>query len=77
MSERERRILDYIERYWVENWTSPSVREIAREVGLASTDSVHRYLLEMTRKGMLERRDVSSARVLYRRHPRFPRWLDE
>ena len=68
MTPRQQRIADFIERYWEENWTSPSIREIGREIGLSSPSSVHVHLRAMVRKGILERKDVSEKRVLYRRH---------
>ncbi|MGN0671114.1 MAG: transcriptional repressor LexA [Anaerovoracaceae bacterium] len=46
------RIKDYVEEFYFENSSSPSIREIARGVGIGST-TVFRYLQEMSEKGML------------------------
>lgn len=45
-------IKDYVEEFYFENSLSPSIREIARGVGIGST-TVFRYLQEMSEKGML------------------------
>lgn len=45
-------IKDYVEEFYFENSSSPSIREIARGVGIGST-TVFRYLQEMSEKGML------------------------
>jgi SOS-response transcriptional repressor LexA len=66
MTPREQQIVDFISAYWAENWTSPTAREIGKAVGLASSASVHKQLLNMTRKGILERKALSKHRVLYR-----------
>lgn len=46
------RIKDFVEEFYFENSSSPSIREIARGVGIGST-TVFRYLQEMSEKGML------------------------
>ena len=43
-AERKRKILDYIAAMIRANGVPPSVREIARAVGLASTSAVHHHL---------------------------------
>ena len=59
-------LLSYIESYWFENWTSPTVREIGNALGLASPATVHDYLERLVVEGHLEVRRVSARRVLYR-----------
>jgi repressor LexA len=70
MTQRQREIADFIERFWTENWTSPNVRQIASALGISSTATVHHHLVQMTRMGILERKEVSDMRILYRR--RYP-----
>ncbi|HSK94489.1 MAG TPA: transcriptional repressor LexA [Candidatus Angelobacter sp.] len=53
--ERRQRILDCIVRTVAERGYPPSVREIANEVGLASTSAVHHHLLALEKDGLLER----------------------
>lgn len=45
-------IKDYVEEFYFENSSSPSIREIARGVGIGST-TVFRYLQEMSERGMV------------------------
>ena len=53
--ERRQRILDCIARTVEKRGYPPSVREIAEEVGLASTSAVHHHLIALERDGLLER----------------------
>lgn len=54
-AERRQRILDCIARTVAERGYPPSVREIAEEVGLASTSAVHHHLIALEKDGLLER----------------------
>ena len=45
-------IKGYVEEFYFENSSSPSIREIARGVGIGST-TVFRYLQEMSEQGMV------------------------
>ena len=52
-AERKRKILDYIAAMLRANGVPPSVREIARAVGLASTSAVHHHLKALEEDGFL------------------------
>lgn len=67
MTHRQRAILDFIDYFWEENWTSPNVRQITEAVGLASKSTTHDHLQRMVRAGILERKAVDRYRVMYRR----------
>jgi repressor LexA len=54
-AERKLRILDFIAATLRARGYPPSVREIARAVGLASTSAVHHHLQILEREGYLER----------------------
>jgi repressor LexA len=54
-AERKVRILDFIAATLRARGYPPSVREIARAVGLASTSAVHHHLEILEREGYLER----------------------
>ena len=70
-ADRRQRILDCIARTVEERGYPPSVREIADDVGLASTSAVHHHLLALQRDGLLERgTHVSRALRLTRPQPR-------
>ena len=63
-AERKRKILDYIAAMLRATGVPPSVREIARAVGLASTSAVHHHLKALEDDGYLERGDASQSRML-------------
>lgn len=62
-AERKRKILDYIAATIRARGYPPSVREIARAVGLASTSAVHHHLLMLEREGYLERGAAQSRAI--------------
>lgn len=62
-AERKTRILDYIAATLRARGYPPSVREIARAVGLASTSAVHHHLLILERDGYLERGAAQSRAI--------------
>ena len=47
------KIKDFVERYYRENRTAPSTQIIGDAVGVTK-QTVHRYLTEMSERGMLE-----------------------
>jgi SOS-response transcriptional repressor LexA len=59
-AERKRKILDVIAATIRARGFPPSVREIAKAVGLASTSAVHHHLQILEKEGYLER-GVSDA----------------
>lgn len=58
-------IMRFIDCYWMDHWTSPTVREIATHVS-RSPAVVHTHLRQLVWTGKLERHQPSPARVLYR-----------
>ncbi len=62
-AERKTKILDYIAATLRARGYPPSVREIARAVGLASTSAVHHHLLILEREGYLERGAAQSRAI--------------
>ena len=62
-AERKRKILDVIAATLRARGYPPSVREIARAVGLASTSAVHHHLLILEREGYLERGAAQSRAI--------------
>lgn len=65
--EQMNQLLDFIDAYWLENWTSPTVREIGEHMGWASSSTAHSHLVGLVRMGYLEEQRLSEKRVLYRR----------
>lgn len=60
LSERQERILEFIQRSLEERGYPPSVREIARAVGLSSPASVHAQLDRMEKMGLIRRGRMTS-----------------
>ena len=52
-TEKMQTIISYIDQYFCDKHTSPSVNEIALGVGIPKT-TVFRYLVEMDNRGMIE-----------------------
>lgn len=57
LSEKQRRILEYIAEATAQQGYPPSVREIGKHVGLSSSSSVHAQLIKLREKGYLEKDD--------------------
>ena len=62
-AERKVKILDFIASTLRARGYPPSVREIARAVGLASTSAVHHHLQILEREGYLERGAAQSRAI--------------
>jgi repressor LexA len=63
ISERRRRILDFIKDQVQAKGYPPSVREIGEAVGLKSSSTVHGHLLKLEKLGYI-RRDPSKPRAI-------------
>jgi repressor LexA len=63
LTKRQQEIFDFIKRYGAEHGYPPTVRDIGKAVGLASSSTVHAHLANLERLGML-RRDPSKPRAL-------------
>src|SRR5512133_2560055 len=60
LSERQRRILDFIARFHQQHSYPPTIREIGQAAGISSTSVVDYNLKVLEREGMLKRdREVS------------------
>ena len=63
LSQRQQMILDYIKNQVETKGYPPSVREIAKAVGLASSSTVHGHLARIESKGYI-RRDPTKPRAI-------------
>ncbi|HEX2703530.1 MAG TPA: transcriptional repressor LexA [Solirubrobacteraceae bacterium] len=63
LTKRQQEILDFIEEYGARHGYPPTVRDIGKAVGLASSSTVHQHLANLEQLGML-RRDPSKPRAL-------------
>ena len=70
LSERQRRILDFVERYTTEHGYPPSIREIGQAAAITSTSVVDYNLRALEREGLIRRdREVSRGLGLVGRRP--------
>jgi repressor LexA len=70
LSDRQRRILDFLERYTGDHGYPPSIREIGQSAGISSTSVVDYNLRALEREGLIRRdREVSRGLGLVARRP--------
>ena len=63
LTKRQQEIFDFIKRYSASHGYPPTVRDIGKAVGLASSSTVHAHLANLEKVGML-RRDPSKPRAI-------------
>jgi repressor LexA len=63
LTKRQQEIFDFIKRYSAQHGYPPTVRDIGKAVGLASSSTVHAHLANLEKLGLL-RRDPSKPRAI-------------
>ncbi len=63
LTKRQQEIFDFIKRYSQTNGYPPTVRDIGKAVGLASSSTVHAHLANLEKLGLL-RRDPTKPRAM-------------
>jgi repressor LexA len=63
LTKRQQEIFDFIKRYSDVNGYPPTVRDIGKAVGLASSSTVHAHLANLEKIGLL-RRDPTKPRAI-------------
>ena len=63
LTKRQQEIFDFIRRYSAKYGYPPTVRDIGKAVGLASSSTVHAHLANLEKLGLL-RRDPSKPRAI-------------
>jgi repressor LexA len=63
LTKRQQEILDFIRRYSEQHGYPPTVRDIGKAVGLASSSTVHAHLANLEKLGLL-RRDPTKPRAM-------------
>ncbi|MDQ3371743.1 MAG: transcriptional repressor LexA, partial [Actinomycetota bacterium] len=63
LTKRQQEIFDFIKRYSAKYGYPPTVRDIGKAVGLASSSTVHAHLGNLEKLGLL-RRDPSKPRAI-------------
>mgnify|MGYP001160339841 CR=1 FL=1 len=61
--DKKKKILDFVNRYFIEKGFPPSVREICQAVGFKSTSTVHAYLKKLEEEGSISK-DATKPRAL-------------
>src|SRR3712207_6456396 len=63
LTKRQQEIFDFIKKYSARYGYPPTVRDIGKAVGLASSSTVHAHLANLEKVGLL-RRDPSKPRAI-------------
>ena len=63
LTKRQQEIFDFIKKYSAKYGYPPTVRDIGKAVGLASSSTVHAHLANLEKSGLL-RRDPSKPRAI-------------
>jgi repressor LexA len=63
LTKRQQEIFDYVKRYVAEHGYPPTVRDIGKAIGLASSSTVHAHLANLEKLGLL-RRDPTKPRAI-------------
>ena len=63
LNDRARQILAYIKRFRAEHGSPPTIREIGKQFGIASTNGVRYYLTLLEKAGYIQRRGKISRSI--------------
>ena len=63
LTKRQQEIFDFIKRYSADYGYPPTVRDIGKAVGLASSSTVHAHLTNLEKLGLM-RRDPTKPRAI-------------
>jgi repressor LexA len=63
LTKRQQEIIDFIKRYSAQHGYPPTVRDIGKAIGLASSSTVHAHLANLEKLGLL-RRDPTKPRAM-------------
>src|SRR5205085_9681396 len=63
LTKRQQEIFDFIKSYGTEHGYPPTVRDIGKAIGLASSSTVHAHLANLEKVGLL-RRDPTKPRAI-------------
>ncbi|MBU4315602.1 transcriptional repressor LexA [Patescibacteria group bacterium] len=64
ITKKQREVLDFIEHFVQTNGYTPSYREIAKGMGLASPSTVYQHIQALCEKGIINTADDGSARSI-------------
>jgi repressor LexA len=67
ITERQKRVLQKIHRYIIDNTYPPTIRELAQELGFSSPRGVTDHLNSLEKKGYIERKSSARSIILTRK----------
>ena len=53
-TQQERKIIDFIMKFQLKNMRSPSYRDMAKHIGVKTTNSIHKYLYRLKENGFVD-----------------------
>ena len=65
LTQKQERILEYINKFYLENRYTPTVRDICKEFGLKSTSTVAAHLKKLREKGYLTETSINTSRRVF------------
>ncbi len=63
LKAKEKKVLDYIKKFKMENGYAPAVRDVCRDLNYKSTSTVHMYLNRLERLGYITKEDGKSRAI--------------
>lgn len=63
LTNRQQEILQYIKKYIVKNGYPPTVREIAKAMGLSSPATIHAHLAHLEEKGIIKKENAKNRAI--------------
>ncbi len=60
---RQRQILDFLKQYIDMNGSAPTLKQIAKSLGVSSLATVHEHLQALERKGLIEKKEGASRGI--------------
>lgn len=65
LKPKEKKVLDYVKKFKLENGYAPSVRDVCRDLNYKSTSTVHMYLNRLERFGYISKGDGKSRAITF------------
>ncbi len=63
LTSRQNEILQYIKKYINENGYPPTIREIAKAMGVSSTATIHAHLCNLEKKGVIKKENTKNRAI--------------
>lgn len=63
LTQKQQQIIDFIRQSIINDWSTPTIREIGEDMGIASPNGVMQHLAALEKKGVITR-DRKQARKI-------------